>query len=173
MAQPVQQLNQFGQKPLKGVVAAVPNPVTLSVVLDPASSNTLYAGDGVKLQSGASPSIMVDLAAATDPVFGYVIRNIKKASYSAGDALEIALANSVIVLEAYGQINRGQNIEWYATGHQVKAHAGVNPISGTILDQSLATGDLVRVLVRSVAEYSSSSSSSSCRSSSSSSSKSA
>jgi hypothetical protein len=173
MAQPTQALNQFGQKGLKGVVAAVPNPVTLSVVLVPVTGTTLYAGDAVKLASGASPMILVDLAASTDPVFGYVIRNQKKSSFLAGDALEIALANSVIVLEAYGAINRGQQIEWYAAGHQVKANAGTNPVSGTVLDQSAATGDLIRVLVRNIAEYSSSSSSSSCRSSSSSSSLSA
>ena len=173
MTQSVQQLNQFGQKPLKGEVAAIPNPVTLSAQIDPSSSGTLYAGDAVRLVSGTSATILVDTVAATGTVFGFVIRNPKKSSYTAGDAVEIALPNSVILLEAYSTISRGNNVEWYPGGNRVKTHAGVNTICGTCLDMSTATGDLVRVLVRTVLEYSSSSScrssSSSCRSSSSSS----
>lgn len=167
-----QNMNQFAQTQIKGTIAAIVNPVTLSVQIDPASQSTLYAGSAVKLQGGASNQILVDLAAATDSTFGFIIYNPKKDIFVAGDVVEIALANSVIVLEAYASITRGNNLEFYPTGNRVKQNAGVNPICGQALDNAAGTGSLLRVLVRTVAEYSSSSSSSSCRSSSSSSSKS-
>jgi hypothetical protein len=176
MTQPTQSLNQFGMKPLKGTVAASPNPTTLSVQVQPNSTETIYAGDAVRLYGGTSATILVDFCSAvSDQVIGFVIRNIKKASFTAGDALEIAMEQSVILLEAYGSINRGQKVEWYPTGHQVKACAGVNSAVGTALDVASATGDLIRVMVAQTDAYSSSSSSccsssSSCRSSSSSSS---
>jgi predicted RecA/RadA family phage recombinase len=176
MTQPTQTLNQFGQKPLKGTVAAIPTPTTLSVQVSPSSSETIYAGDMVRLVGGTSPTILVDLCTVvSDQMIGFVIRNPKKASYVAGDALEIAMENSVILLEAYGTINRGNKVEWYPTGKQVKQNAGVNSAVGTALDVAAATGDLIRVLLATTDAYSSSSSScssssSSCRSSSSSSS---
>jgi hypothetical protein len=173
MAQPVQQLNQFAQKTLKGEVAAIPNPATLSCIMYPSSSNILYAGDAVVLYPGTSNQIMVDLAAATDVPFGIVIRNPKKASFEAADALEIALPGSVVVVESYSTFNRGQNLTWYPTGLQFKAAVSGSPSFGIALDTSTATGQLVRMYVRSGADFSSSSSSSSCRSSSSSSSSSA
>lgn len=171
MAQ-TQNLNQFGMAALKGEVAAMPNPVTLSVQVDPASSNTIVAGDAVKLMSGVvGKQIIVDKCAATDITFGFVIRNPKKDAWTASQSLEIALPNSIIVLESYAAINRGQQVEFYPTGSKVKAAAGVNPVCGTCLDQIGGANTLGRIMVRTVAEYSSSSScsSSSSRSSSSSS----
>jgi hypothetical protein len=175
MTQPVQSLNQFGMKPLKGVVEGVPNPTTLSVVMGP-SATTVYAGDAVRLIGGAAAQILVDFCAVvSDQVIGFVIRNQKKTSFAAGDAVEIAMEQSVIRLEAYGAIARGNKVEWYPTGHQVKQCAGVNSACGTALDIASATGDLIRVMIAQTDAYSSSSSccsssSSSCRSSSSSSS---
>jgi hypothetical protein len=166
MVQPAQQLNQFGQKPLKGEVAAIPNPVTLSAQIPYDSASTLYAGDAVRLMSGASSTILVDTVLAAGVTFGFIIRNPKKSSFTAGDAVEVALPNSVILLEGYSTISRGNQVEWYPTGHQVRASQGTNPIVGTCLDTCSATGDLIRILVRTVLEYSSSSSSRSSSSSS-------
>lgn len=165
-----QNMNQFAQTPIKGSIAAIVNPTTLSVQIDINSGSTLYAGSAVKLVAGTANTILVDLAIATDTIFGFIIYNPKKGSFTAGDTVEIALPNSVIYLESYGAFNRGQNLEYYATGTRVTVSAGTNPIVGTALDTSTASGQLVRVYVRTVAEFSSSSSSSSCKSSSSSSS---
>ena len=172
MAAPTQSLNQFGMKQLKGEVSMVPSPATISVQLTPAAGNSVYAGDAVKLIAGTSKQILVDLAAVADIPIGIVIRAQKTTVYTAGQSLEIALPGSVIVVEAYGVINRGQALEWYSptSAKQFKAAAGVYPTFGVALDSSSATGDLIRMLVRAGEEYSSSSSSSSCRSSSSSSS---
>lgn len=170
MTQPVQQLNQFAQKTLKGEVAAIPNPSTLSVQVYPSSANTIHPGDAVRLYPGVSNQIMVDLAAANELPFGVAIRNVKKSTFTAGDALEIALSGSVVVIESYSTFSRGQNLTWYATGLQFKTAASGDPSFGVALDQSSATGQLVRMFIRTGADFSSSSSSSSCRSSSSSSS---
>lgn len=167
MTQPTQSLNQFGQKPLKGTVAAVPNPTTLSVQVSPSSSNTLYPGDMVRLVEGNSATILVDLCTAvSDQMIGFVIRSIKHASFTAGDALEIAMEDSVVLLEAYGAITRGNKVEWYPAGRQVQYCHGVNSAVGTALDVASATGDLIRVLLATTDAYSSSCSSSCCSSSS-------
>ena len=159
-----QQLNQFNQKALKGEVDAIPNPVTISCQIPYDSASTLYAGDAVRLVSGTSNTILVDSVLATGIVFGFIIRNPKRTYFAAGDAVEIALPNSVIRLEAYSTISRGNQVEWLPANSRVRASAGTNPICGTCLDVASATGDLVRILVRTELEYSSSSS---CRSSSS------
>lgn len=173
MTQPVQQLNQFTQATLKGEVSAIPNPMTISVQLHKDSTDTLYPGDVVTLYDGAGSAILVALAAATDVPFGVVIRSPKKASFTANDVFEVAMDGSVINMESYSTIARGNKVEWYPTGRQVKQFAGSNKCVGTCLDKATATGQIVRIKVRSVDAYSSSSSSSSCRSSSSSSSLSA
>ena len=172
----VQNMNQFSQTPLKGNVAAITNADTISVQVDANSSNTIYPGDFVRLTDTTGSTIVVDLATTGQTADGVVIYTPKKASFTAGDPLEIALPGSVVYLESYGAISRGHRLEWYSTGNQVKSWAGANPTCAKALDKASATGQLIRALIlESVdTDYSSSSScrssSSSCRSSSSSSS---
>lgn len=168
-----QNLNQFAQTPIKGDVAGVPNPSTLSCQLTTASSNTPKAGYLVKLIAGTANTILVEQAGPTDVPFGFIVFNPKKDTYAAGDQMEVAISGSVINLETAGSFNRGQNVEFVTSGGRVQVYGGTNNICGVALDTATAAGQIVRVLVRTVAEYSSSSSSSSCRSSSSSSSSSA
>ena len=168
-----QNQNQVGQGPIKGGLSAVPNPATLSVQITTASSNTFYGATAVKLISGTANTILVEKAAATDQIFGFVIVNPKKPSHTAGGKAEIALAGSVMEMESGAAISRGQMVEIVAATNTVIAWAGTNTACGVALDTASAANQLLRVLIRTVAEYSSSSSSSSCRSSSSSSSSSA
>lgn len=165
-----QNMNQFAQGPVKGSLSAIPSPTTISCQLTIASSNTLVAGSAVKLIAGSAHTILVEKSAATEAIFGFVIFNPKKASFAAGDPVEIALPNSVMYMESSASFNRGQLVEQVASGDKVAPYAGVNTTVGLALDTASAANQLVRVLIRTVAEYSSSSSSSSCRSSSSSSS---
>lgn len=168
MTQPVQTLNQFAQQPPKGSVAAVPNPVTISAQVSKDSLNTLYPGDAVRLTGGTTDQIEVDFCSAvSDQVIGFVVRNQKRAYFTAGQPLEIAMEGTVIYLEAYGAIDRGNKVEWYPTGHQVEEAKGSNSTVGTALDIARLTGDIIRVKFTTTDAYSSSCSSScsSCSSS--------
>jgi len=168
-----QNLNQITQGPIKGGLSAVPSPSTISCQITTASSGTFYAGTAVRLITGSANTILVEKAVATDQIFGFVVLTPKKPSHTAGGKVEVALAGSVMEMESGAAITRGQMVEIVATGDKVIAWAGVNTAAGVALDTTTATAQLLRVLIRTVAQYSSSSSSSSCRSSSSSSSSSA
>ena len=163
-------LNQFDQTPIRGMVAAVVNPTTISGQVDPNSVATLYAGDAVRLTDTIGETILVDAALAGGPVFAFIVYTQKKSSYTAGDAMELAPGSSVIYLEAGEAIARGHAVEWDATNKQIKSWAGSNPICGLALDHADGEGQLIRVAVRDADDEMISSSSSSCRSSSSSSS---
>lgn len=168
-----QNQNQFTQGPVKGGLSAIPNPSTISCQITTASGNTFYGGTAVKLISGTANTILVEKAAAGDPIFGFVILQPKKPSFTAGGKVEVALAGSVMEMESGASFNRGQQLEIVASGDKVIAWAGSNTSMGIALDTATAAGHLVRVLIRPFLDFSSSSSSSSCRSSSSSSSSSA
>lgn len=142
------QMNQMAQTALKGALAAIFNPNTLPVMIDPAETNTLYVGDFVKLVNSTGKNILVQKAAATDSPFGVIIFTQKKQSYVAGDAVEIACDMSVVTLEAGEAIDRGANVEYYPTGSKVIDSNEVNPVCGIALDNAGASGDLIRVLVR-------------------------
>lgn len=166
-------MNQFAQGPIKGNVSGVPNPTTLPAQISKDSTDTFYPGTAVKLIAGAAKTILVAKAAATEAVFGFVVWSPKKSSFTAGDAVEVALPGSVMYMESSAAFNRGQLLEQVASGDKMKAWAGSNTVSGLALDTASAASQIVRVMIRTVSTFSSSSSSSSSRSSSSSSSSSA
>ena len=172
----IQNMNQFNMGAIKGSLASIPNPVTLSAQINPNSTDTLYPGSAVKLTSGvSSETVLVDLAAQADIAFGFVVWTPKKSSFTAGNAVEIALPNSVMNMESSGAIGRGNQVEFVPASTRVVQSSGTNKPSGIALDIATATGQLIRVLIKTGMEFSSSSScrsssSSSCRSSSSSSS---
>lgn len=168
-----QNQNQITQGANKGDLSAIPNPSTISCNITTASASTFYAGTAVVLIAGTANAILVDKATATSQIFGFVIRNPRKPSHTAGGKVEVALPGSVMNMESGASFNRGQLVEYSAANDQVIAYAGVNTAIGVALDNATAANQLVRVLIRTVIDYSSSSSSSSCRSSSSSSSSSA
>lgn len=145
-----QNMNQFAQTPLKGSAALNTVANTVSVQVDPASVATIVAGDAVKLVDKVSTTIIVDKCANTDAVFGYVLYTPKKAKFVAGDALECAIAGSILYLEASGSIARGANIEFVASTSTVITAAGTNPVSGVALDK-VSSGQLVRVHTKGVA----------------------
>lgn len=165
-----QNMNQFAMGSVKGQCAAVPAANVISAQLTTASVGTPKAGAAVKLIAGQANTILVEVAAATDDIFGFIVWNPKKNTYAAGDSFEVALPGTVMTMESSSAFNRGQSLEIVASGEKVKAYAGTNTPCGVALDTASGAGQLVRVLIRVESEYSSSSSSSSCRSSSSSSS---
>ena len=142
------QMNMIAPGNIKGFVDKVYSAFTLGAMVAPASVNTLVPGDAVILSTVAGTGVLcVDKAAATDTAFGVVVYEVKKNSYTAGEALSIALPGSVILMEAQTTITRGDSLEFVASGSLVKTNAGSNPVLGQALDSSSGAGKLVKVLL--------------------------
>lgn len=146
-----QQLNQFQQAPILGDTATKVNLNTLSVQIDPNSTNTLLPGDAVYMTQTTGTTILVDKCSATIAPFGYVLYNVKYDQFTAGYNVEIGLVGQIIWVEAGGTIYRGNNVEYdpsasLTTGPQVLASGGINPISGLALDNA-TSGELLRIII--------------------------
>jgi len=124
------------------------NPSIISAYIASTETATLVPGSPVKMAdvAGGVPKVLL-ATADTDGIFGYIVRNPKDASYVAGDACEIALAGSVMYMEAGAAIARGAVVEADVSEVTVITAAGVNPTTGIALDKAAASGDLVRVLI--------------------------
>jgi len=85
------------------------------------------------------------MANATTP-FGYLYASQRKDKFAPGDAVEVALAGSIIFLETGGQVTAGNSIEFVGGGTTVIAHNS-GAASGISLDNAGASGTLIRVLV--------------------------
>lgn len=142
------QMNQFSMTPLKGALALILNPSTISCQVDPASvATTILPGCFVKLVATADGYVpIVDKSAATDVSFGVVLWNPKKELFSAGDAVEVAFLGSIVWAEASAAIDRGAQLEFVATGNKVVTATG-NPIVGFALDEFSGNGELGRIMV--------------------------
>lgn len=145
-------LNQFTQSPIKGDSATKVNLNTISVQVDPNSTNTILPGDAVYMTTTTGAGvILVDKCTATIAPFGFVFYSIKVDQFKAGDSMEIGLVGAIIFAQAQGTINRGNNLEYVpdsgiTTGPLMKVNAGVNPISAMSLS-SAVDGDVFRMIV--------------------------
>lgn len=151
--------NQFNNNiPVKGDTALVKGFNVLPVMLDPDSVATLYPGDAVVMTTQTGVAIFVEKAAATDNPFGFVLYDMKKSTYTAGDAFEIACFGTAIYAQAQGTISRGDNLEYVpdlsapTDDPLMKVNAGVNPISAFAIDNA-SNGDIFRMIVLGTASY--------------------
>ena len=147
-----QNLNQFKPTSLLGGLSFVNNPNVKSVKIDPASTATkLQAGTPVKLVDKTSSEVLVDAcSAATDPVYGVIIFNAKKGTYSAGQTVEIACKGTVIFLESSAAIARGARVSSAVTPTAptvVTNTTSTNARVGQCLDKCAAANVLVRIEV--------------------------
>jgi hypothetical protein len=139
-----QNLNQFQQAPILGDSATKVNLNTLSVQVDPNSTNTILAGDAVYMTTTSGTTILVDKCTATVQPLGYVFYSLKYDQFVAGDNMEIGLVGSILYAQADGTITRGNNLEYVpsanlVTGPRMLVSGGVNPISGLALDNATDT----------------------------------
>lgn len=151
--------NQFNNNiPVKGDTAFQKGFNVLPVMLDPNSTNTLYPGDAVVITTTDGTTIMVDKAAADENPFGYVLYDMKKSTFTAGDAFEVACFGTAIWAQAQGTITRGDNLEYVpdlsvpTDDPLMKTNAGVNPISAFAIDNA-SDGDIFRMIVLGSASY--------------------
>jgi hypothetical protein len=144
-----QKLNQFKPSAMPGDSVKGANLNKVSARINPASTSTaLFAGQAVKLVTGASPEILVVAIAAGDAVFGVIVYTVKKNTYAAADVVEIALDQSVVWLEASAAITRGAPVATDpATGTVAPAAAGA-PATGVALSESTAAAQVVAVYIK-------------------------
>ena len=149
-----QQMNQFGMLPIKGNIAAIVNPVTLSAVIDPASAyntyaNAIVAGDVVYLTNSTGNAILVDKSNTSTKLFGVVLASPKRDKFIGGDPVEVALPGSVVFMEGVNTIGRGDYVEFMAALSAVQTCASntANTIVGVSLDKSAANSTAVRIWI--------------------------
>jgi len=150
------QPNQFSGSQVLGALDLPYNVNTLAVQFDPAGSGTLVAGMAVKWSSNASSGVplVVPSLAASDVVAGFVNYNIKNASFSPGNALEISMAGNVMYLYAALALTRGQYVTSLPAGVAGGCNGGVVPVTGSsgypIIGYALNTvaiGALTRIML--------------------------
>lgn len=139
--------NQFNQSAEKGMLSLGLNYNSIPVVIDSTEAATLVYGQGVKIKDVSDKAItVVKIAADTDAIFGFIPYVRGKASFVAGDALEISAAGNVVYLEASAAIAKGVRVMPVITGSKVATATTGKSVAGIALDKSAADGDLVRVL---------------------------
>lgn len=148
-------MNQFNQTPIKGNSATKVNLNTISVVIDPNSTNTLLPGDAVIMTSSTGNVIYVDKCTAIQLPFGYILYAMKTEKFTANMATTIGLMGTIMFGEAGGSITRGSYLEYVpnavVTGPQMIVSAGINPISAIALDNASNAG-IFRFMVLSNSE---------------------
>lgn len=147
MAEPVYSLNQAFPILVKGQIVSGYNSNQLSVQINPSSVGTFVGGTAVKLIDGTQKIPVVDVAAATDDIYGFVTYSIKDNTPAAGDIINLAIGNTVMAMQASAAIVRGAKVEIVASGAKVATSAGTNKIVGIALDKASAADDLIRVQI--------------------------
>ena len=154
MAFLTQEMNQFVQAPIIGLVDMTPSPNVVSAQINPNSSATsIQVGDAVKLISGTSATILVDKCSGpTDgPVYGFIPYNARKNVYVAGDLIEVATDETYLYLKASASVARGAKVAVTAstpTADPTVATAvtSTDYVAGVAVD-TIASGGLGRVRV--------------------------
>jgi len=142
--------NQFGQTVVLGQLQLPFNYNTISVRLE---SGSVVPGQLLKWSTTSSiMPLVVAATAASDVPAGVANYNIKNASFSAGDVLEMSREGNVIYLVAAAAINRGQQVTSLPAAVAGGTNGGVIPVTGSsglpIVGVSLdtvAVGSLVRI----------------------------
>ena len=143
--------NQFAQAPELGMADLRFNGQPIPVEIDASETGTLLAGQSVKIVDsiGGVPKVKACDSDA-DEIFGFILYNIKKKSFTAGMACEIAAYNgNCIYLRATAAIARGAHLKGVVAtrGGVATAVPGAHsPIIGQAFDKALADGDLIRVV---------------------------
>lgn len=152
--------NQFAPQPFLGMLDLQFNGDTISAQFDPSGSGSLVGGQAVKWSVGSAtiPSIaplVVPSLLASDAIVGYVNYDIKSASFSPGNRLELSLAGNVMYLYAAQAISRGQFVTSLPAAVAGGCNGGVIPVTGSsglpIVGFSLDTvaiGQLCRIMLK-------------------------
>jgi hypothetical protein len=143
-------MNQFALEAIKGMIDLKVGPANvISCEIDSSSAGSLVPGQAVKIVSAAGgiPNV-VECAAASDDVFGFIAYDIKDTTFSSGDKVEIAFSRgSAMYMEASAAITANAKVMIVLSGNKVATATSTNMIVGRALDRAAASGDLIRVII--------------------------
>lgn len=142
-------LNQFVQAPVQGQVDLHLGGNIIAVQIDSSSAGGLIPGQAVKMvdSSGGVPKV-VECAANSDDVYGFLVYDIKDRVYAAGDRAEIAcLHDSCMYMTSSAAIARNAKIAIVVAGSQVVTAATGMMVVGRAFDKATASGQLIRVVL--------------------------
>lgn len=142
--------NQFEQSPIVGQLDLRFNTESVSAEIASTVTETLRAGQAVKVAdiAGGVPKLL-PCAANDEEVFGFINYDIKNSTFRASDKVQVSRDANVIYLEATTVIPRlaEVTVDIAAVGGVAAAATG-NTIVGYAYDSAVAIGDLVRVVLR-------------------------
>jgi hypothetical protein len=143
-----QEINQFAQADVRGRVdlMGMGNNV-ISAVINSEVSGNVYSGDAVEILATSKGLPEVKPLTSTGDVFGFVRYNAKKVAYVAGDRVELAIDNAVMVMAASAAIDAGEEIAYdYETGLIAPAGSG-DTVVGIAID-AIAADATGRVMIK-------------------------
>lgn len=146
----LQQQNAFVQAPTQGDVdLRNGSGQTIAAEIDASSAGSLVPGQAVKVVDsvGGVPKV-VECAANSDDVYGFINFNLKDRLYNAYDKVELsAMRNNVMYMTAAEAISRGGKVMIVVTGSKVANRAGGGICIGRAFDKAVNVGDLIRVTI--------------------------
>lgn len=141
--------NQFALVPVQGVMDLRKSVNVISAEIDISSAGGLIPGQAVKKVDvvGGVPKL-VECAADSDLVFGFLVFNLKNKVYNALDKVEVSTGfDDVMYMTAGAAMASLTQIMPVIASKKVVAATAGKPISGYTLDKSTADGDIIRVVV--------------------------
>ena len=145
-------LNTFNMQVVKGMVDLRSGQPTLSAqVDDTAAIGGLVPGQAVKIVTASAKGIprVIEVAADSDDVFGFVVYDQKDSVKLRGDRIEIMPLNGgIMYMEANAAILRNAEVAVLVAGSKVITATATDRIIGRAIDGATAGGQLIRVAVQ-------------------------
>lgn len=140
--------NQFSISPVQGMMDLTPAKV-VSALVGSGSAGSLVAGQAVKIVDTAGKiPVVVECAADSDLVFGFITYNVKNSTYSGGDVCEISTGfDDVMYMTAGAAFAPLTQLMVVIASKKMIAATSGKPISAYALDKATADGDIVRCVV--------------------------
>lgn len=144
-----QNINQFAQTPVQGMMDLMLNPAVVSAQIDTTSAGGLVPGQAVKMvdSAGGIPKV-VECAADTDDVYGFIVYDIKSSVYAVGDKVEVAsMRDNCMYMTSSAAIARNASVEIVISGQKVATAATGKRIIGRAFDKATGANQLIRVVI--------------------------
>lgn len=142
-------INQFALTPVQGQLDLQPEGATISCQIDASSAGNLVAGQAVKIvdNAGGVPKV-VEAAADSDDIFGFLNYDVKDNDYDAGTQVEVSFfRGNIMFMTASAAIARNAKVMVVVSGSKVATRAGGGICIGRAIDKAAADGDLIRVVI--------------------------
>lgn len=147
--------NQFDQSIEIGALTLAPNLNIIPVTIDSTVTDTLLAGQAVRIVANSAKNITVSAVTTTAHIFfGFIPFSRGLTSFKKLQLVDIACGGSVIWLRAGAAINKSAQV---MVGGTLTAPSVITATTGKVvvgvaLDKAAALNDLVRVLVANIFE---------------------